>query len=229
MNRIAVLGEGVTGKAVRETLARVDGYELVALDQADLAVASPGIPPKDYPETTIPIISEIEFAYRLMHRPDSSYRPKLVGITGTNGKSTVTALLAHMMDIPALGNFGTPLVTLVDSPTAPEWLVVELSSYQLERCFDFRPDIAVILNLAPDHFSRHDSMLGYATEKAKIFQSQLAEDVLFFNRDITLIRPLADESKGQVVFFSDQDDFSSIDLPAKMVGGHNRVNVWIAT
>ena len=103
---IAILGQGVTAQHVQETALRL-GIAVVAPDDADLIIASPGIPPDQYPVVKGVIISEIEWAYRLFQA--SGNMPTLIAVTGTNGKSTVTSLIASICDIPAAGNIGAPL------------------------------------------------------------------------------------------------------------------------
>ena len=114
MGPIALLGDGVTGTAVKEKCAEL-GIDIVdpnkELHKASLFVASPGISPEQYPSVDAEIISEIEFAYRLMQvRLEKS---QIIGVTGTNGKSTVTALIEHILDCPMSGNIGTPLICLL--------------------------------------------------------------------------------------------------------------------
>ena len=161
--RIAILGDGITGKAVRQKATDL-GFEIVAPESAELVIASPGIPPADFPDVKVPIISDIEWAFRLFQEFGNA--PFLIGITGTNGKSTVTSLVGHMLDIPLAGNIGVPLISYVGLEQIYPQIVVELSSYQLETCIDFRPDIAVLLNVTPDHLRRHGNMDDYMVKKA---------------------------------------------------------------
>ena len=164
--KIAVLGEGVTAQALINNQIRL-GYDVVSIKEAELIVASPGIPNEKLPQTDLPIISEVEFAYLLIQQQESI--PKIIGITGTNGKSTVTALIAHCLEVPPLGNFGDPLINYVG--TKHPYLVVELSSYQLERTIEFKPDIAIILNITPDHLERHKTVEEYSFQKSKIVKN----------------------------------------------------------
>ncbi len=184
--RIAVVGTGVTAKAVREKLA-VLGIVEGDVSESPWVVVSPGIPPEKFPETSGEIISEIELAYRLLQAQDGDdfpgdvsklifRKPVLIGITGTNGKSTVTAMIAHILGCPTAGNFGTPLVHFVGCGYPV--IVVELSSYQLETCRQFRPNVGVILNLTPDHLEWHHSMAAYTKAKAKIGQAMTPGDLL---------------------------------------------------
>ena len=176
IQRVAVLGDGVTGKAVRDACERL-GIDVVNIDQAELIVASPGIPPSEYPRTTLEIISEIEFAYRLAHLRLEV--PRIIGVTGTNGKSTVTSLISHILDIPACGNIGLPFISLVGN--IHRMVVIELSSYQLDRCFEFHPDISIFLNLTPDHLARHETMEEYMRTKARLIQNCRERDLIIYD------------------------------------------------
>lgn len=129
----------------------------------------------------VPVWSEIELAYRFLDG-------KLVGITGSNGKTTTCSLVEHILRAAGFrtilaGNIGTPLIACVDRSTEETITVVELSSFQLEMIDTFRPDIAVYLNLTPDHLDRHGSMDAYAAAKARIFEKQTASDAAVLNAD----------------------------------------------
>ena len=175
------------------------------LDQ-DLIIVSPGVPAK-LPSLElarargIPVWSEIELAWRFL-------RGKLVAITGSNGKTTTTALLAHILqasDIPTLvgGNIGTPLLALVERSTDPAVTVAEISSFQLETIDKFRPEIGVLLNLTPDHLDRHGTFEEYASAKMRMFENQLERDMAVLNADdpeITKRMP----AKPHIFWFSRQ-------------------------
>ncbi|MDA1353115.1 MAG: UDP-N-acetylmuramoyl-L-alanine--D-glutamate ligase [bacterium] len=195
--KVGVLGpDGITGQAVIACLHRLDGWQYTPdLDDAELVVASPGIAPKDYPELAVDIISEIEFAWRLFRREESTYQPKIVGITGTNGKSTITALCANVLGAEVAGNFGVPLVTFVDCSNCADIIVVELSSYQLERCFEFAPDVAVITNVTPDHLARHGTMALYAEAKGRLLQAMAPAAPVFFVPDGGLLDGVVQRAK----------------------------------
>jgi UDP-N-acetylmuramoylalanine--D-glutamate ligase len=129
----------------------------------------------------IPVWSEIELAWRFL-------RGRLIAITGANGKTTTTALVGHILSragLPTLvgGNIGTPLVSLVELSTDVTWTVAEVSSFQLETIAAFRPDIAVWLNLTPDHLDRHASFQLYGQAKARIFENQTEDDTAILNAD----------------------------------------------
>jgi UDP-N-acetylmuramoylalanine--D-glutamate ligase len=136
----------------------------------------------------------------------------MIGITGSNGKTTTTTLVHHILKTAGrkallAGNVGTPLISFVDSMDAKTWSVVELSSFQLELTDKFRPDIAVFLNLTPDHLDRHKTMEAYAAAKARIFAKQTELDAAVLNADDTQTVGLAPK-KPQVFWFSRKKDVS---------------------
>ena len=176
--KIYILGEGITAKALRAFVKQYDYVVEVALKEADLVVASPGIAPSKYPKCDCPIISEIEFAYRMFHHPLSQYQPKLVGITGTNGKSSVTHFCAQASGYPAAGNIGVPLISFVNHPKAYPWLIVELSSYQLYGCEQFVADVAVFTSFCKDHLAWHGSLEAYRASKLKLISKDQSQCVL---------------------------------------------------
>ncbi len=171
--------------AVGASLALGGHPQEVFLNQ-DLIVVSPGVP-LDLPPLAlarsrgIPVWSEIELAWRYL-------RGKLVAITGSNGKTTTTALTAHILKtagIPTLvgGNIGTPLLALAESSADTSVIVAEISSFQLEAIEAFRPEIGVLLNLTPDHLDRHASFEEYAAAKMRMFENQIERDVAVLNAD----------------------------------------------
>ena len=179
--------------AQREGLTYIlGGHPESMLDDVDLAVVSPGIrldlPIFDATRARgIPIVSEIELASRLLPGV-------VVGITGTNGKSTTTALIAALLrdagrDAVPCGNFGTPWISFAarPAPETPRIWVVELSSYQLEAIRRFAPDVAVHLNLTPDHLDRYRSMDDYGAAKARLFENQREAQVAVLNADDPLV------------------------------------------
>src|SRR6202007_1845801 len=158
----------------------------VDLSGLDLIVVSPGVPAKlpllgTARSQAIPVWSEIELAWRFL-------RGKLIAITGSNGKTTTTSLLAHILktaNIPTLvgGNIGTPLLARVESSMDSTITVAEVSSFQLETVEAFRPEIGVLLNLTPDHLDRHETFDAYAAAKMKMFSNQLERDWAVLNAD----------------------------------------------
>jgi UDP-N-acetylmuramoylalanine--D-glutamate ligase len=220
--RVAVIGaDGVTGRAIIARLETLHGYVFESdFTKADILVASPGVPPSQFPPFDGEIMGEIEFAWRLMQREESTYCPTLVGVTGTNGKSTVTALIAHVLEAPYAGNIGIPLISFVDTRQASPYLVLELSSYQLETCQQFRPDIAIIMNITPDHMARHETMQRYAEAKGTIFQCMPKTAHLLYGAGDPLLLELVEKASAQL---------HAVGLPnpaykTALLGAHNQIN-----
>jgi UDP-N-acetylmuramoylalanine--D-glutamate ligase len=171
----------------------------------DLVVVSPGVPwdlsqLKVARERGIPVVPEIEVASWYLSGP-------IVGITGSNGKTTTTALLGKMLEASGLpvfigGNIGVPLSSAVDRINPGSIIVAELSSFQLEAIQDFRPHVAVLLNISPNHLDRHPSLEAYAEAKRQIFRNQQAEDYAILNADDPWVCGLSPALVSQKVFFS---------------------------
>jgi UDP-N-acetylmuramoylalanine--D-glutamate ligase len=170
----------------------------------ELIIPSPGVP-TDAPllqsarAKGITIWSEIELAYRFL-------KGKLVGITGSNGKTTTTSLVDHILkgagySTILAGNIGTPLIGRVDASRDDTITVLELSSFQLELVETFRPNIGVFLNLTADHLDRHHTMEAYGAAKARLFENQTEEDSTVLNADDPATTPYA-PSRPQVYWFS---------------------------
>ncbi|MFC1617336.1 UDP-N-acetylmuramoyl-L-alanine--D-glutamate ligase [Candidatus Margulisiibacteriota bacterium] len=226
--KIHILGNGITGQAVQKKVQELSDYELADINNADLIIASPGIHPQNYPKTNKLIISEIEFAYRLFNRPESKYKPKLIAVTGTNGKTTVTSLIAHILNIPATGNIGIPLITYVDSKIKSEWLAIEVSSYQLEACSTFKPEIAVWLNLTEDHLLRHNTISQYAEAKAKIFHNQTPDDYVIYPENDPIICNYISNIEAKAVSFSENHPIIHKFNSLQLIGEHNKLNALAA-
>jgi UDP-N-acetylmuramoylalanine--D-glutamate ligase len=148
------------------------------------------------------VIGEVELASRFL-------RGRIVGITGSNGKTTTTALVGELLknaglDTQVGGNIGTPLISLVDGSRDDGWAVVELSSFQLETIVDFHPTVAVVLNVTPDHMDRYESLMDYAAAKHRIFRNQTAGDVAILNADDEIVSSWANGLRAHVVRFSTQ-------------------------
>ena len=175
------------------------------LDQVELVVLSPGVPTKSIParyaeRAGAEVIGEIELAWRFL-------KGRVVGITGTNGKTTTTALVGELLKDAGLptqvgGNIGTPLISLVESSREDGWAVVELSSYQLETVKEFRPTVAVVLNLMPDHMDRYETFADYGAAKHRIFRNQTGGDVAVLNADDPVVSSWARGLEAHVVMFS---------------------------
>ncbi len=152
----------------------------------DLVVPSPGVPSNHAGliaarTAGVPIWSEVELGWRFL-------RGRLVAVTGSNGKTTTTSLIGHILagsskHVLVAGNIGTPLIARVEESTDRTITVAEVSSFQLELIHSFRPDIAVLLNLTPDHLDRHASFEDYAQAKARIFENQTERDATVINAD----------------------------------------------
>ncbi|MCK5379238.1 MAG: UDP-N-acetylmuramoyl-L-alanine--D-glutamate ligase [Acidobacteria bacterium] len=172
------------------TLTELGGHPLIVLDNADLIILSPGVP-SDLPlvlearRRGLSILSEIEFAWR--HRPQAP----LAAVTGSNGKSTVTTLLAQMMRTAGMrtvagGNLGPPASEMVLDGQWQSW-VLEISSFQSETLVEFRPRVGVFLNLSQDHLERHPNMAQYAEAKGRLFAHQQPGDAAILNADDQLV------------------------------------------
>jgi UDP-N-acetylmuramoylalanine--D-glutamate ligase len=181
----------------------VGGHSVEAFLSADIIVVSPGVPSKiaelrEAIQVGREVVGEVELASRFL-------QGKIIGITGSNGKTTTTALVGEILRLAGLrvqvgGNIGTPLTSLVD-PSTPETVnVIELSSFQLEAIPTFRPGSAVLLNITPDHLDRYDSFEDYAKAKLNIFKNQKHSDFAVLNYDDELVRHSA-ESIGSTIFW----------------------------
>jgi UDP-N-acetylmuramoylalanine--D-glutamate ligase len=181
------------------------GHGLLTFRRQDLIVVSPGVP-LDTAELVqarnfgLPIIGELELAARFL-------KGKTLAITGSNGKTTTTALLGEILDsagLPTLvgGNIGIPVVALIDKSSDESWAVLEVSSFQLESTQQFHPKIAVILNITPDHLDRHGSFENYARAKERIFAAQNSEDSVVLNADNPRAASASTSSKATVYWFS---------------------------
>jgi UDP-N-acetylmuramoylalanine--D-glutamate ligase len=192
-----LLDEGIT--------VETGGHGQRTFQNQDLIVVSPGIPLDAPPLVQArsleeKIIGEVELATRFF--PGS-----IVAITGSNGKTTTTALTGQVVangGFPTVvgGNIGTPAISLVEQATEDTIAVLEVSSFQLETIETFRPHIAVVLNVTPDHLDRHHSFTAYADAKARIFENQLANDFAVLNADDATCVAMASRTRAQVFWFS---------------------------
>jgi UDP-N-acetylmuramoylalanine--D-glutamate ligase len=182
----AQIGEAATQLRDAGVTLEFGGHPQSILARQDLIIPSPGVP-ADAPllkaagAKGITIWSEIELAYRFL-------KGRLIGITGSNGKTTTTSLIGHLLEtanfpVIVAGNIGTPLISRVGRATPHSVIVAEVSSFQLELIETFRPAISVFLNLTPDHLDRHYHMDAYAAAKARIFQNQTEGDAAILNAD----------------------------------------------
>jgi len=193
----ALLDEGIAVEA--------GGHGLLTFRRQDLIVVSPGVP-LNTPEIVkvkgfgLPVIGEVELAAHYL-------QGKVLAITGSNGKTTTTSLCGEILAAGGLtvavgGNIGLPVIALVDDSTAEGWSVLEVSSFQLETTEKFRPEIAVILNVTPDHLDRHITFENYVAAKERIFARQTAEDALVLNWDDPVTRDSAERAPSRVFWFS---------------------------
>ena len=229
MLRVAILGAGESGTAVARLLlehgARVrlsdcgqgeiprdlagceweqGGHSLGFLGGTDLVVRSPGISPHlsvlaALRERGIPVLSELEVAYQLG-------RPSLIAVTGSAGKWTTVEAIGRLMaacgrPIAVGGNKGRPLSQLVGQGSGG-WMAVAVSSFQLEAIVQFRPRVAVILNVSELHADRHGGVAETIRIKSRIFMNQGAGDVLVLNHDDSFVAPLAEKHWGETLFVS---------------------------
>ncbi len=175
------------------------------LGSAGLLVLSPGVACDSEnvllaEANGIEVISEVELAFR-------NYQGHMAAITGTNGKTTTTSIVGEMfkkLPVPSAvgGNIGMALSKEAENLGENAWLAAELSSFQLEKVQSFAPDIAVILNLTPDHLERHHTMEAYGEAKRKIFTQQSSEQITVLNYDDEEVRHWAKFTKGQICYFS---------------------------
>jgi UDP-N-acetylmuramoylalanine--D-glutamate ligase len=186
-------------------MVETGGHGLLTFRRQDLIVVSPGVP-FDTPELKqvrafgLPIIGELELASRFL-------QGQIVAITGSNGKTTTTSLLGKIFADARVstlvgGNIGTPVIDLIAQSTPQTTSVLEVSSFQLETVVEFRPHIAVVLNITQDHLDRHGTFENYAAMKARITAQQTAEDFFVLNAEDKPTQMLAAQTKAQVFWFS---------------------------
>jgi UDP-N-acetylmuramoylalanine--D-glutamate ligase len=227
--------------------ARGGGHDLGRISAAAVVVVSPGVPPSAPPLVqarahNVPVVSEVEVALAFLGAS------KIIAVTGTNGKSTVTALAAHLLrvlglDAVAAGNIGTPLSEVALRVTPPAWIALELSSFQLHDTPSIRPAVGVLTNLAPDHLDRYASREDYYADKMLLFGNATVDSVWVTNEDDAEVEKRTAKLAGTRYRFSMVDtradagpsakpnewallgaDFiSTADIP--LLGSHNIANV----
>jgi UDP-N-acetylmuramoylalanine--D-glutamate ligase len=201
------------GSAAVELLRALPGVE-VELGRHDLAkigaatgvVVSPGVPPDAAPLTVarasgVPVLSELDLGWRAL--PGM----RCIAVTGTNGKTTTTALVAHLLraaglNAEAAGNIGLPLADLALAELRPQWLAVEASSFQLHDSPDFAPEIGVLTNLAPDHLDRYPDVASYYADKRLMYRNATDDNVWVVNGDDAASLELVRGVRGRQVRFS---------------------------
>jgi UDP-N-acetylmuramoylalanine--D-glutamate ligase len=191
--------EALAGLPVRYFLG---GEDPGSLDGLDMLVPSPGVPRenpllREAARRKVKVLSEVELAFHFLTAP-------LAAITGTNGKSTTTSLVGEMLRRDGIrsftgGNIGSPVIGFVSDSW--EWGIAEISSFQLEWVEEFRPRIAVLLNLTEDHLDRYPDFPSYCAAKEKIFQAQGEDDVAVLNRDDPLVWSMRDRIRARVASF----------------------------
>ena len=173
--------------------------------EPDLIVLSPGVP-IDEPlfaaarENGIAVIGEVELASYFLQGP-------VIGITGSNGKTTTTALIGHLLKQCGVacqvgGNIGRAVTSLVETSAEDQWNVLELSSFQLETIYSFRARIGVCLNVTPDHLDRHHTLTNYVAAKRRLFEVQVASDFAVLNYDDEICRQFVNATEAEIYWFS---------------------------
>ncbi|HEX6694823.1 MAG TPA: UDP-N-acetylmuramoyl-L-alanine--D-glutamate ligase [Longimicrobiales bacterium] len=202
-----------SGEELRRTAAElqkqgaavdVGSHSAAALAECDVMIVSPGIPPtapilRESAVAGVPRISELEFASRALRSP-------MIAITGTNGKSTTTAMTSHILSgcgftAPAAGNIGTPLSEIAMREPQPDWVVVEASSFQLADIDTFRPAVGVVTNLAPDHLDRYPDVATYYADKARLFDNADGDSIWVLNAEDEAVLALPGEADGARLVF----------------------------
>lgn len=257
---VLIFGKGKTGTAVKEFLDRKvidniivddsDSYKITK--DIEYIVVSPGVPffhkiYKIAKEYRIPIMSELELA-------DRYYRGKKIAITATDGKTTTSSLIYHILkdeNVFLAGNIGIPFIDVVDKSDDRTTTVLELSSFQLYQSQNFKPDIAIILNISKDHLDWHKRFIHYVASKHKITKNQTEKEFLILNYDDEILRKcnsnaniyyfslgklpeklkgvfLKDYSRGiknrLVLTIRDKEEFD-ISIETELIGYHNAQNI----
>ena len=258
-NKIKVLGGEVfisefkseskidNAEEIKQNFSCEFGGHSEKLLESDVIILSPGIP-KNIPilqeakNNNIEIISEIEFGFRIKH-PNS----KIIAVTGSNGKSTTVSLINHILQTAGYnsilaGNIGIAFTSYPIEKPGIDFIVLELSSFQLELIDTFKPDVAAILNITPDHLNRYKDMGEYAETKFNIFQNQTSCDTAVLNRDDGYTQKYSFDIKSNIKYFSlsgdsdikikesnleFEDKIISIDT-ATIKGPHNIANIMAA-
>jgi UDP-N-acetylmuramoylalanine--D-glutamate ligase len=201
----AALGDQIPALLEAGIMVEAGGHGLLTFRRQDLIVVSPGVP-LDTPEVKqaaqfgLPVIGELELASRFL-------RGDVVAITGSNGKTTTTTLIGEIFKDAGLttqvgGNIGLPVIELIAGSAAETWNVLEVSSFQLETTVEFKPKIALVLNITPDHLDRHKTFEAYRAAKAKITANQGPEDFLVLNAEDVASQGVAAKTRAKIYWFS---------------------------
>ncbi|MDR3259814.1 MAG: UDP-N-acetylmuramoyl-L-alanine--D-glutamate ligase [Fusobacteriaceae bacterium] len=231
MKKAMVFGSGLSGKGARRLLEKI-GYEVVMvddkdessikssdaiaiLDDVDIFIKSPGIPYveliKKAMEKKINVVNEIEIAYRYMK--ENNIKSKLIAVTGTNGKTTVTTKITELLKFSGFraeysGNIGVSFAELILNENELDYIVLELSSFQLENINTFRADISMVINLTPDHLERYKNLEEYYLTKFKICNLQEKENIFILNRDSCEIKEILNNKislKNKIITISKEE------------------------
>lgn len=197
----------------------------------DLMVVSPGVGHSNVHRRSalkrgIPVWSELELGWHF------SNHPQTIAVTGTNGKTTTTALIGHLLKsnrrrVVVAGNIGTPLSSVNRRLSSQTTLVLEVSSYQLETIDSFRPNVAVLLNITPDHLARHSTMASYARAKSRIFENQTATDTAVLNGNDRWCRAISRRVRARKAWFP-TEKLRGLAAPLRLPGKHNQENAMAA-
>lgn len=213
MNKVMIFGNGVSGKGAKKLLESQGDIPIIVddkngisskeaenlLKEVSLFIKSPGVPYNNLvklcKENNIEIIDEIELAYR--HLKKNNLKTKIIAVTGSNGKTTVTSKIQELLSIAGLraafaGNIGKSFAELVVEKPNLDCIVLECSSFQLENIKFFKPDISLIVNLSPDHLNRYETVEGYYNTKLNIFKNQTKNDLFILNlNDKNLLKKIS--------------------------------------
>lgn len=203
--RPATLIAELSGLLEEGFMVEAGSHGLLTFRRQDLIVVSPGVPLSTPVLTQVRamgahIIGELELGSQFL-------QGEVIAVTGSNGKTTTTTLIGEILKAagrPTLvgGNIGRPVTAMVDESTTESWSVLEVSSFQLETVETFKPRIAMVLNITPDHLDRHGSFATYAALKARITAFQTAEDFLILNGEDKDTQLVAAKTKAQIYWFS---------------------------
>ena len=234
---VAVIGLGKSGLAASRLAEREgaqvygsdskgEGHDLARIARASLAIVSPGVPPNAPPveaarRAGVPVISEVELA--LWFLPAT----RIIAVTGTNGKTTTTALIAHLLralgaDAEAAGNIGLALSEVALRPTPPAWVALEMSSFQLHDTLSLNPIVGVLTNLSPDHLDRYAGVDEYYADKDRLFLNAGKESIWVTNADDVEVLRRTARVKGTHNRFS----VAGLQVEARYDDGHNDLRLF---
>ncbi|HZK79113.1 MAG TPA: UDP-N-acetylmuramoyl-L-alanine--D-glutamate ligase, partial [Gemmatimonadaceae bacterium] len=189
--------------ALRALGAAVDvgSHDLARIARASRVVVSPGIDPENPPvaaarDAGVPLVSEIEIALSALSKS------QIIAVTGTNGKTTTTALIGHLLrglgvDAVDAGNIGTPLSDMALREKQPQWIALEMSSFQLHDTPSLSPEVGVLTNLTPDHLDRYRSTDDYYADKARLFANATPRSKWVLNADDVLVGRMSENVAGE--------------------------------